>query len=94
MKAKCPECKGDGCPHCNAGQVDVHFGEGPLFTRACLDPGCGYENGGYIVMEGRKRAPNGEPPVPSGPCIECKGTTRWKLVGEMLEDRVLPDLTK
>lgn len=94
MKAKCPVCKGAGCARCKDGQIDVSFGEGPLYTRACLDPACGFENGGYIVMEGMKKAANGEPPEASGPCIECEGPTRWKLVGEMLEDRVLPDTTE
>lgn len=91
MKAKCPFCRGAGCGRCDGGQVNVSFGEGPLYTIACLDKGCGCENGGYIVMEGTKTGPNGEPPVASGPCVECEGPTRWKRIGEMLEDRVLPD---
>lgn len=86
MEAKCPECLGQKteCRKCGGtGQIEVSFGSGPLYTRACLNDKCGYENGGHIVMEGRPKGPDGEPPNLPGECIMCKSPCRWKYCGEM-----------
>ena len=75
MKAKCPFCTA-GCSKCeNSGKINVRFAEGNLWTRVCLDEACGFENGGRIE-KGDK-----EPPEPSGPCVMCKGPTKWLLIG-------------
>jgi hypothetical protein len=82
MKAKCPHCEA-GCPKCKDGFVEVSFGSGPLYTRACLNGECGYENGGYIVQQDRPKGPDGEPPEFPRECVLCKSPCRWKYLGEM-----------
>lgn len=86
MQAKCPFCAGDSntkCPKCHGdGKVEIHFADGYLWTRACLDPACDFENGGRI-MDG-----DGEPKEPSGKCVMCGGPTKWLLLGNMAE--ILP----
>ena len=81
MKAKCPICGGDNsaaCTNCHGtGTINVRFAEGNLWTRACLDPVCDFENGGRIE-KGDK-----EPQEPSGLCAICYGPTHWLLIGEM-----------
>lgn len=82
MKAKCPHCEA-GCPECKDGFVEASFSSGPLYTRACLNPECGYENGGYIVQADRPKGPDGEPPEAPRECVMCKSPCRWKYLGEM-----------
>lgn len=92
MDAVCPECfdndtkKNVGCPKCEfKGKIQVGFAEGPLYTRACQNPECGYENGGFIVMEGMKTGPNGEPPEPPRECIVCKSPCKWKKLSDSMD---------
>jgi hypothetical protein len=86
MKAMCPICCGDinnNCTKCHgSGEIDVHFTEGNVWTRACDNSECGFENGGRIV-QGDK-----EPPEPSGMCVMCKGTTHWLLIGEICHENI------
>ena len=89
MEAKCPDCFGKNadCIRCiGKGFVDIPFATGQLYTRACLNSECAYENGGYIVSEDLKKGPDGEPPESSGVCILCNNPTRWKHLGEMDDD--------
>ena len=92
MKAACPKCfdsatrKNRGCEHCkNTGQIEVGLAKGILYTRGCLDPKCGHENGGYIVEPDRPKGPDGEPPESPRTCIVCGGPCRWKRLGNMDE---------
>jgi len=73
MQAKCPYC---------AGKVEVHFAEGNLWTRACQNPECAFENGGRIHKG------DDEPPDSSGECVMCGGPTKWLLIGEMCNDEI------
>jgi hypothetical protein len=83
MKAKCPFCYGginSDCKNCkNTGTTDVKFAEGNLWTRKCLNPECGQENGGRITRG------NEEPKEPSMECPWCNGPTKWVLLGNMNE---------
>jgi len=86
MQAKCPYCAGDentSCTKCSGtGKVEVHFAEGNLWTRACQNPECAFENGGRIHKG------DDEPPDSSGECVMCGGPTKWLLIGEMCNDEI------
>lgn len=90
MRGRCPKCHGTGCPGCKDGYVEWVFPEGPVFTRVCLNRDCWFENGIVIMANGMRGGPNGEPLKLSGACVKCGSATRWKKVGEMLEERILP----
>lgn len=82
MKAKCVFClNGEKpCTHCkDTGYMDVGFAEGNLWTRACTDPTCGFENGGRIE-KGDK-----EPSDSPGECVICHKPAKWMLVGDMCD---------
>lgn len=74
MKAKCPHCT-SGCDRCDhTGFITVKFAQGDLYTRACTTFECGFENGGLIS----KTTPTHD----SGPCLRCKGPTKWQLIAK------------
>ena len=78
MRAKCPHCN-DGCERCDYRGVvyEITCKSGTLYTRACLNPDCGYKNGGSIT--------DGPPPEVTlwepGPCVMCGKYVEWELVG-------------
>ncbi len=62
------------CPHCHdTGEIEVMIATGNMFTRECINEECGFENSGFVIDLA-------EPSEPSGPCAQCGGETRWKLV--------------
>jgi hypothetical protein len=75
MPAKCPYCE-DGCEKCEEGITQARFASGNLFTRACQNPECGFENGGYITTMSL-------PSESSGKCIRCGLETNWKHLGDI-----------
>jgi hypothetical protein len=82
MQAKCPHCFAQrDCDKCTNGYIEVEFAQGYLYTRKCQSVECGYENGGYIVEQGRPTGPDGEPPSPPGICVLCKEPCLWKFLG-------------
>lgn len=91
MKAKCPHCFGEkpdriDCPKCGGSSfIDAGFAEGALYTRACQNPACGYENGGYIVEPDRPKGPHGEPPEPPRDCVQCGAPSVWKKLADSMD---------
>ena len=82
MDAKCPVCFGEKeeCEKCDGtGNVTITIAKGKLYTIACMDKECGMTNGGRIV--GPKIPPL--PPTPDIPCLDCRGPSYWKYLGEI-----------
>lgn len=45
LPAKCPHCD-SGCEKCVDGKIVVNMPEDDWYTRHCLNPLCGFDNGG------------------------------------------------
>lgn len=76
MKAKCPHCQ-SGCDRCDGGFFDVEFADGSVYTRACTNEACGFENGGRISQT----------PLSGDcgmPCVRCASPAVWKFVAGTL----------
>lgn len=81
IQALCPYCGGGnhGCARCLNGHIEVQLAAGNLYTRACVNPACSFENGGRIARE-----PPADPP---GECVLCGACTVWRLVASEEEIR-------
>lgn len=44
--AMCPHCGGAGCDKCTDGRITVTMPEDDWYTQHCLNPYCGFDNGG------------------------------------------------
>lgn len=62
LKAKCPHCR-DGCEKCDGGFWDVTMPEDDWYTTHCLNPLCGFDNGGSQGSRLRDR---------TEPCVMCR----------------------
>lgn len=92
MDAACPACIGEDakteeCKECSGtGTITVGFAEGALYTKTCVDPQCGYQNGGRIVGPGL-------PPIEDTQgspmdCIICGAEAEYVLVGWLGEEEI------
>lgn len=77
MKAKCPYCN-TGCLKCEEGYIQVGLAQGVWYTMKCADPKCGFENGVYILEEG-KTLPEFNKWTRN--CVQCKSPVVWKELG-------------
>ena len=65
MKTKCPHCGGAVCNECVDGKIEMTIATGNQYTSECLNEKCGFKDGFKFT---------------TGPCVQCGGATRWKLV--------------